>query len=117
MISRRVLLATLGGAILAPVTASAQPRIVLLSQAPIGADAGETATIEEGLRTLGYTKGTSISIDYRSADAREDRLPTAAREAVALNPAVIIAIGTKAARALGLTIPPSLLLRADQVIE
>jgi len=99
MISRRVLLATLGGAILAPVTASAQPRIVLLSQAPIGADAGETATIEEGLRTLGYTKGMSISIDYRSADAREDRLPTAAREAVALNPAVIIAIGTKAALA------------------
>jgi len=66
------------------VTASAQPRIVLLSQAPIGADAGETATIEEGLRTLGYTKGMSISIDYRSATPARIGFPLRPR-AVALN--------------------------------
>ena len=102
MISRRAWLAMLGTATLAQGRASGQarlPRIVLLSWAPIGGDAGETATIEEGLRALGYTPGASVTIEYRSAEAREDRLPAAAREAVALNPAVIIAVGTKAALA------------------
>lgn len=102
MISRRVLLRTFGLAVLAPMTASGQdrarlPRIVLLTWAPLGGDAGETSVIEDGLRALGYTKGVSIAIDYRSAEGREDRLPALAREAVTLNPAVIVAIGTKAA--------------------
>ena len=101
MISRRVWLATFGTAVLSCRTTSAQtraglPRIVVLSWAPIGGDAGESAMIEEGLRSLGYTKGASISIDYRSADGREDRLPAVAREAVALNPAIIVPVGTKA---------------------
>jgi putative ABC transport system substrate-binding protein len=101
VISRRAWLATFGSSILAYYTASAQtraglPRIVVLSWAPIGADAGESAVIEDGLRTLGYTKGVSIAIDYRSAEGHEDRLPAVAREVVALNPAVIIPVGTKA---------------------
>jgi putative tryptophan/tyrosine transport system substrate-binding protein len=101
VISRRVWLATFGTAVLACRTTSAQtraglPRIVVLSWAPIGGDAGESAVIEDGLRTLGYTKGASIAIDYRSAEGREDRLPAVAREAVALNPTIIIPVGTKA---------------------
>jgi ABC-type uncharacterized transport system substrate-binding protein len=101
VISRRVWLAMFGTAVLACRTTSAQtraglPRIVVLSWAPIGGDAGESAVIEDGLRTLGYTKGASIAIDYRSAEGREDRLPAVAREAVALNPTIIIPVGTKA---------------------
>jgi putative ABC transport system substrate-binding protein len=92
------------GLALAPLAVGAQPpakvpRIVVLSWAPAGGDAGENSVIEEGLQTLGYTRGASIVIDHRSAEGREDRLPGLAREAVALNPAVIIAVGTKAALA------------------
>ena len=101
---RRFLLTSLVGALAAPRAARAQqsakvPRIVVLSWAPAGGDAGENTVIEEGLQTLGYTRGTSIVIDHRSAEGREERLPGLAREAVALNPAVIIAVGTKAALA------------------
>lgn len=91
-------------AVLAPAPVSGQdrarlPRIVVLGWTPLGGDAGETLVIEEGLRALGYTKGVTIGIDYRSAEGLEDRLPTLASEAVALNPGVIVAIGTKAALA------------------
>ena len=101
MISRRVWLAAFGTGVLASRTASAQtraglPRIVVLSWAPVSDDLGVNTVIEDGLRTLGYTKGVSIVIDYRSAEGREDRLPAVAREAVAFNPAVIIPVGTKA---------------------
>ena len=102
MISRREWLATLATAVFAYRTAAAQtragiPRIVVLSWAATGADAGEHAVIEEGLRSLGYTKGTSILIDHQSAEGHEDRLPALARAAVALDPAVIVAVGTKVA--------------------
>jgi putative ABC transport system substrate-binding protein len=53
--------------------------------------------IEEGLRTLGYTPGTTIAIDHRSAKAAPAALTTLAREAVGLHPQVIVAIGATAA--------------------
>jgi putative ABC transport system substrate-binding protein len=97
-------LATLATTVLAYRPAAAQtragiPRIVVLSWAATGADAGENAVIEEGLRSLGYAKGSSILIDHRSAESQEARLPALARAAVALDPAVIVAVGTKVALA------------------
>jgi len=52
---------------------------------------------EEGLRALGYTPGTTIVVDQRSAEGRAATLPALAREVVALHPQVIVAIGTTAA--------------------
>jgi len=60
-----------------------------------------------GLRELGYVEGRDLKIEWRFANGNEqlDQL------------AVELVINRRAANALGLTIPPSLLLRADRVIE
>ena len=52
---------------------------------------------EDGLRTLGHVPGATITIEYRSAEARAPTLPAMAMEAVGLHPQIIVAIGTTAA--------------------
>ena len=49
--------------------------------------------IRRRLTELGYSEGRNISIEYRYAEGRLDRLPTLAAELVALQPDVILAIG------------------------
>jgi putative ABC transport system substrate-binding protein len=50
-----------------------------------------------GLRDHGYVEGRNVTIDYRWADGRYDRLPSLARSLVELNVDVIITQGTPAA--------------------
>ena len=90
----------------------------------------------QGLRELGYVEGQNIAIEHRAPDWKYERLPGLAAELVRLKVDVIVAasppateaakqatgtipivFNVKTAKALGLTIPPSLLLRADEVIE
>src|SRR5215510_4617512 len=49
--------------------------------------------IRRRLTELGYSEGRNISIEYRYAEGRLDRLPTLAAELAALQPDVILAIG------------------------
>ena len=67
---------------------------------------------------MAYEIGTADL--YRHAAGYVDRIMKGAKPselAVQQPTTVKLAVNLKAAAALGLTIPPSLLLRADQVIE
>ena len=73
---------------LAPLAGKAQPgkvyRIGFLGL-PSAADTPElVAAFRHGLRDLGYEEGKNISIEYRWAEGRDDRLPTLAAELVRL---------------------------------
>jgi ABC-type uncharacterized transport system substrate-binding protein len=62
----------------------------------------------QGLRDLGYEEGRNISIEYRWAAGRDDRLPVLAAELVRLNPDVLVthaAPGIRAAQQATSTIP------------
>ena len=95
------ILATL---ILAPVSlAYAQkpasiPRIgVLLLGAPPNTNLD---AFIQGLQELGYVEGKNISIEYRFAEGKADRLPELAKELVRLKVAAIFTAGTPAIFAL-----------------
>jgi putative ABC transport system substrate-binding protein len=51
------------------------------------------APLLEGLEKLGYVDGKTISIEYRQAEGKSDRLPALAQELVQLKPDLIFAFG------------------------
>jgi putative ABC transport system substrate-binding protein len=53
----------------------------------------------QGLRNLGYIDGQNITIDYRFAAGKVERLPELAEELVRLKPELIVARATPAAQA------------------
>ena len=98
MHSRRTLLTMLGTGILAvSFKASAQqpaskiPRLgILLFNTPQIEPIGP---LHEGLKALGYEDGRTITIDYRFAEGKFERLPDLAADLVRLKPDVIFAYG------------------------
>jgi putative ABC transport system substrate-binding protein len=46
-----------------------------------------------GLEALGYVDGKNVTIEYRDADGKYERLPLAADELVRLNPDLIFSFG------------------------
>lgn len=72
----------------------------------------------EGLRDLGYEQGKGISIEYRWANGRDERLPALAAELVHLNPDVLVThsvLGTRAAQQATTTIPIVMGIISDPV--
>jgi putative ABC transport system substrate-binding protein len=51
----------------------------------------------QGLRDLGYLEGKNITIDYRFADGKHERLPGLAAELIGLKVDIIVTVGTPAA--------------------
>ena len=112
MIQRRTFLATTGAAIFtAPLVGEAQssgnlPRVGVLSSgfASHSAIGGQFAyvylAIREGLRENGYVDGQNLTIEYRFAEGRIDRLVGLAGELVSLNVNVILALGVVVLRAV-----------------
>jgi len=96
---RRFLLTSLAGVLAAPFTAEAGKvyRVGVLS--PEVPPPGFLAAFREGLRDFGHVDGQNISLELRDAKGANQRLPDLARELVALNVDVIVAINTPAARA------------------
>jgi putative ABC transport system substrate-binding protein len=68
-----------------------------------GLDSPETRILldafRQGLRERGYVEGQNLVIEYRAADGQLERFPALAAELVQLQPEVIVAQGTPAARA------------------
>src|SRR5262245_35486809 len=96
-LGRREFVALLGGAAAAwPVRASAQkpPTIGFLGPASAAAMSVWTAAFVSRLRELGWMEGRTISIEYRWADGRADRVAELAAELVRLNASVIVTTGT-----------------------
>ena len=53
---------------------------------------------DRGLRELGYQEGKNVTVEYRFADQKPERLPALANELLRLNVVVIVTEGTTATR-------------------
>jgi putative tryptophan/tyrosine transport system substrate-binding protein len=110
---RRDFIKAIGGGVVAwPLAARAQqlamPVIGLLSGSSPGAIPHLLAALNRGLGDNGFVDGQNLTIDYRWADGRIDRLPTMAAELVRRQAALIVAISPQsalAAKAATATIP------------
>ncbi len=111
---RREFIALLGWAIASwPLAASAQepakvPVVGFLTAGAPGVGSPGVPALLEGLRELHWIDGKSITVEYRYAENRNDRLPELAAELVHRNVNVIVAAGTLAplaARRITTTIP------------
>jgi putative ABC transport system substrate-binding protein len=101
--TRRTFLGALAGGLLtAPCLALAQTAVkgYRIGYLSAGSGTPQWPTVEafrQGLRALGLIEGQNISIEYRFADGKFDRLPELAAEMVGLKVDVILASPTPAA--------------------
>jgi putative ABC transport system substrate-binding protein len=77
------------------VTAQAQqptkiPKVGFLVVTPQSFFADRIESFRQGLRSLGYVEGKNITIEFRYAEGKLDRLPELAKELVAINVNVIV---------------------------
>jgi putative tryptophan/tyrosine transport system substrate-binding protein len=133
---RRELLTLLGGAAAAavscsvscsvswPLAARAQegariPRIGYLSGTGSSSDPGPyVEALRQGLRDLGHVEGRNISIEYRGAEGKEDRISGIVTELVQLKPDVLVLpfpSAIRAAKRATDTIPIVMVTSADPV--
>jgi putative ABC transport system substrate-binding protein len=114
VVKRREFIALLGGAAAAwPLAALAQPSAVpvigWLSTRSPEAGAPQLPAFRQGLNAQGFTIGQNVIVEYRFADAQNDRLPALAADLAQRNPAVMIATSgplvALAARAANATVP------------
>jgi putative ABC transport system substrate-binding protein len=101
MIRRREFIMLLGGAAAWPIAARAQqaamPVIGYLGISSPEAFASRLQAFRQGLSESGYREGRNVTIEYRWAESRFDRLPALASELVSRRPSTIVAAGSTAA--------------------
>ena len=100
-----IILVLVLGCLVAPRAAAAQPPVKVHRIGVLGiTSAADTAfTIEalrEGLRELGYVEGRNLTLEYRSAEGRFERLADLAAELVRLPVDLIVTGGTRAVLAV-----------------
>ena len=101
---RRDFICVLSGAVALPLTAGAQQREKSYRVAYLALLPGEDTTLAKPflarLQELGYNEGKNITLVYRSADGRPERLPEIAAELVKAMPDILVTgFGTLAAKA------------------
>jgi putative ABC transport system substrate-binding protein len=112
-VKRREFIMLFGGAAAWPLAAQAQqsgkvPRIGFLGMASPSTFASRIEGFRLGLRDFGFVEGANISIEYRWAEGRYERLPELAAELVRSNVDLIVSHGTPgslAAKRATTTIP------------
>jgi putative tryptophan/tyrosine transport system substrate-binding protein len=121
-VRRREVITLLSGAAAWPLAAGAQqqamPVIGYLDSRSPDAVENRLRGFRQGLKEAGYTEGENVTILYRWADDRLERLPSLAAELVTRSVAAIITAGVPsalAAKAATTTIPIILLVGNDPV--
>jgi putative ABC transport system substrate-binding protein len=101
VIDRRQALGLIAGAVLAPGALAQEGKVWRIGILFGTRRPASTAThpFAAGLRDLGYVEGKNVTLEWRFAEERLDRLPALAVELVKLNPDVIVAANTAASRA------------------
>ena len=117
------LLVTLAlGLLLSPLAAEAQPagkvaRIGYLGVSSPSSAAHLVEALQQGLRDLGYVEGQNITLEYRSAEGREDQLSVLAAELVRLKVDIIVTAGppngVESAKWPCIPVPKQFIMRAD----
>jgi len=88
------------GAVTQAQQAKKIPRIGYLVSGTRSSEAAREDAFRQGLRELGYIDGQNITIEYRYADEKFDRLPSLAAELVRLPVDVIVTAGNQAISAV-----------------
>jgi putative tryptophan/tyrosine transport system substrate-binding protein len=120
---RREFVALLGGAVAWPLAARAQqpamPVIGFLGAASAELFVSQVHAFRQGLSETGHAEGRNVTIEYRWAEGRYDRLPELATDLVRRRVSVLVTSGgdppARAAQAATTTIPIVFNMPADPI--
>jgi putative ABC transport system substrate-binding protein len=100
MTNRRTFIAGIAAVLSAPLAAQEkkdpQYRIGVLDTVAEPPNSANLAQLRKGLEELGYVEGKNLRIEYRTAEARNDRYPALAAALAKMNVDLIVANGTPA---------------------